>query len=381
MSVLSTLRSRLPERERLAPLLATVTVTGMVVGYLLFTSLAILPQARAWRQLTLHLDAAQRAAAEAQTADEQSPEIWRKRLEAAEGRRAVAASVLLSEAQAADAISRLYGYAAECGVEIGSLQGQKDNGADTGSPGKIHLYRLQATGQFLKLALFVTHIREASLPAFRLTNMGIRSGKGKAAAELSVDVVLYTSPYAPAQTLPGPGAPPPTLTALDPRPIERALTEAWNAGDWPQALGLLAQIGSLEPAYPALVDKTYTANVNYGYRLLLAGDTAGAVSAFKAALQVKASGTEAAEGLERALHPATPMPPATQTTAPTAAPAMPTVLAPTAAPAPATYTVVAGDTLYSLARRFGTTVQALMAANNLASEDIRAGQQLSIPAS
>jgi len=45
------------------------------------------------------------------------------------------------------------------------------------------------------------------------------------------------------------------------------------------------------------------------------------------------------------------------------------------------YTVKAGDTLYSLARRFGTTVEAIVSLNKLASADqISAGMTLRIPA-
>lgn len=44
-----------------------------------------------------------------------------------------------------------------------------------------------------------------------------------------------------------------------------------------------------------------------------------------------------------------------------------------------TYIVRWGDTLFSIARRFGTTVPALMTANNLVSEYIYAGQLLTIP--
>ena len=44
-----------------------------------------------------------------------------------------------------------------------------------------------------------------------------------------------------------------------------------------------------------------------------------------------------------------------------------------------TYTVVSGDTLFTLARRFNTTVQALQQANNLTGNLIRVGQQLTIP--
>ena len=46
----------------------------------------------------------------------------------------------------------------------------------------------------------------------------------------------------------------------------------------------------------------------------------------------------------------------------------------------ATYTVQTGDTLFSIASRFGTTVEALVEANNITNPDlIRVGQVLTIP--
>lgn len=43
------------------------------------------------------------------------------------------------------------------------------------------------------------------------------------------------------------------------------------------------------------------------------------------------------------------------------------------------HTVVKGDTLYSLSRKYGTTVAALKSANGLTSDTIRLGQTLTIP--
>jgi hypothetical protein len=66
----------------------------------------------------------------------------------------------------------------------------------------------------------------------------------------------------------------------------------------------------------------------------------------------------------------TPAPP---TPTPTAAPT------PTPAPEPRTYVVVSGDTLGSIAARFGTSVQALKNANGLSGDIINIGQVLVIP--
>ena len=57
-----------------------------------------------------------------------------------------------------------------------------------------------------------------------------------------------------------------------------------------------------------------------------------------------------------------------------------TAPAPETAAAPETYRVGRGDTLWSLARRFGTTVEQLKEANNLRGSRIAAGQVITIPA-
>lgn len=52
----------------------------------------------------------------------------------------------------------------------------------------------------------------------------------------------------------------------------------------------------------------------------------------------------------------------------------------TALPTTITHTVVAGDTLSVLAQRYGTTVQAIQQANQLTTDIIRVGQRLNVPA-
>ncbi len=70
-------------------------------------------------------------------------------------------------------------------------------------------------------------------------------------------------------------------------------------------------------------------------------------------------------------------PTATPTVAPTPA-APPKAATPSAAPG-GQYTVVAGDSLWEIARRNKTTVEALKATNNLKDNTIRVGQVLKIP--
>ena len=61
-------------------------------------------------------------------------------------------------------------------------------------------------------------------------------------------------------------------------------------------------------------------------------------------------------------------------------PAAPEEPEPTATPTPVTHTVRAGDTLFALALRYGTTVEAIQAANNLGSSvALSIGQELVIP--
>jgi LysM repeat protein len=138
-----------------------------------------------------------------------------------------------------------------------------------------------------------------------------------------------------------------------------------------------------------------------GGQLLLAGLLVAAFAAVAVA-RLSGSGGPAGVGASGSSEPTaspvatqapatpTPEPTLTPTAAPTAAPteapsiaptAAPTV-APTAAPTPVhqTYIVKSGDTLERIARRFGTTVDAIMELNGLTDRNrLSIGQKLLIP--
>jgi tetratricopeptide (TPR) repeat protein len=166
--------------------------------------------------------------------------------------------------------------------------------------------------------------------------------------------------------------PPPTLTVEE--QLEQRLDEAWAAEDWEEAISLIEQILAINPDDDDMTAKLYTAHVNYGRKLAAERRLEEAKEEFIRALAIKPEGEEALAGLRELAGetlPSTPTP--TATPSPTPSPT------PTSQPQPIIYVVRQGDTLYSIARRYGTTVQAIMAANGLTNYNIHVGQQLYIP--
>jgi LysM repeat protein len=84
--------------------------------------------------------------------------------------------------------------------------------------------------------------------------------------------------------------------------------------------------------------------------------------------------------LNRTPNPPVTQPPASpqlvQTQTPSSTTPLPVI---TRASQPTTYRVQPGNTLYSLAQQFGTTIEALMIANGLSNNSISVGQKLIIP--
>ncbi len=102
------------------------------------------------------------------------------------------------------------------------------------------------------------------------------------------------------------------------------------------------------------------------------------IATFTAALAACGGGTPPGQRPENTATPTSPSAPPTTTTAGTANTPQPTPT-PTST-TPGTYTVIAGDTLWAVAERFETTVDAIVALNSLADADsIEVGQVLKLP--
>jgi len=176
--------------------------------------------------------------------------------------------------------------------------------------------------------------------------------------------------------------PVPTLTLAEKLLLlESQLDAAWNAQDWALVLTLISQIIALDPSYDDIQTRLYYAHVNYGYQYLASLKCTEAKEQFTLAAALRPSGQEAQTAL--ALLP-TYCPTGPTVAAPTLTftPAPTSAISPTPTPhvitGPIRYVVQPGDTLYSLAKRYGTTVQAIMQANGLMAPVLHVGETITI---
>ncbi len=485
MSFLSNLKEQVPSGERLYSLLALIVIIAIAVGYVLFARFSILPQLQARNELGLQLAAAEQQLVQAQRSQEESPEGLEEQLAEAQAALDEAASIFLSEAEAAEVLNRLYQYADESDVEIVSLQargtGEAEVAAEAEGEGTgeeeaegageveievevkgeeakkdtydVRVFQLQVEGAPANLIAFVSRIEETTYKSFVITNVNIAEGEERPV--LTMDITLYTSPYSSGATEQVIPVTTPVPTPANLTPLEESLAAAWASEDWKQAIVIINEILALDPNYDDGVEQLYTAYVNYGYRLLGEGDNDAAIMQFNLALAVKPDGEEALAGLRQAIVIPTPTltaeeqltkrldeeweaenwedvislieqvlalspdneemteklyaahvnygyalaaegrleeakeefslalvikPGGAEATA-----GLQQLAGGTPPPTPppeSEYTihvVQRGDTLYSIHRRYGVSVQAIMAANGLTDYNIHVGQQLRIP--
>jgi len=449
------LQDTLQDRGRIYSLMAIVVIVAAVVGNLLFVGLKIMPQVQIWQERSAQLASVQQQLA-AQGSQEVDPESLKEQIAAAQAALNDAATIFLSDTQAAEVLNRLYQYASESGVEIISLEAQPgpEERKDTYD---VRMFRLEVEGAAPDLIDFVAQIREAAYDAFIITSVVMAEGEDT--HTLTMDIALYTSPYASEEIEPPSPNVTPTTTSANLAELEEALAAAWASEEWEQAIDLVKEILIIDPSDDDMVDRLYMAYVNYGYHLLEEGDIAGATVQFNNALKITPEGAEALAGLEQVAVMLTPSPTTEEllaqqldeawvaenweeviglieqilalnpgdeelteklyaahinygykladegkleeakqefshalTIKPDGAEAIAGLqelagggeVSPTPTPTPpqsqyTIYVVQRGDNLFRIALRFGTTAEAIKAANGLTSNIIHTGQQLRIP--
>lgn len=167
-----------------------------------------------------------------------------------------------------------------------------------------------------------------------------------------------------------------TRLIVNPEPAWAGLSPRRNRGRWGRLVGAAAAVGLIGVVGVAAASGA------------LGSDPIGALVE-TATPSPTANGEILAEArtprptpTERPSPTPSPTPSPVPTPVPTPAPTPVPEATPLPPPPPAvrTYTVVAGDTLAEIANRFGTTVEALMAANGISDPDqIFEGQVLTIP--
>ncbi|MFQ5814437.1 MAG: LysM peptidoglycan-binding domain-containing protein [Anaerolineae bacterium] len=408
MDSLRNLQDNIRVTDRLS-LLALVVVIVMVLVNVLVVWKFVLPAWQDRKELTSQLASAEKALEEAKRAQEASPDELQKEIATAQATLDDVASAFLSDSQAAEALNRLYQYASDSQVEIAGREAQSTPQEEEKGAYDVRKFRLQANGDFPDLMDFLSRIEEAAFKSFMMTSVNITEGEEQ--PTLSMDITLYTSPYSsgavmeatpiavltgtpvptpiavltgtPAPTpiatplgtptpittptsMPTPvatptGAPAPTLTAEE--QLARSLHEPWAAKDWEEVIRLIEQILAINPDYAGMTEKLYAAHVNYGRKFAAEGSLEEAKEEFMRALDVKPEGGEARAELQALAAGETPVPPTT----------------PTPQPQYTIHVVQRGENLYRISLRYGTTVQAIMAANGLTNYNIYVGQQLRIP--
>jgi len=175
----------------------------------------------------------------------------------------------------------------------------------------------------------------------------------------------------------------PVAAQLDLAAVSRYMEQAWNGANWPVALALLGQMRLAWPDDEGLIDRQARGHLNYGWDLLSSGRCAEAYGQFEQALGLSPGDGEAQRGLaltrERCpqdipLRAATPV-------ARDVGPSQPAERDTSTGPVerPTRYVVRSGDTLFSLAQRFGVTVADIQRASRLTGDSLRVGMELTIP--
>ncbi len=231
--------------------------------------------------------------------------------------------------------------------------------------GGVAIAAIILTALYLALP-FIKSLMPAAIPSPSPTAVAVVSTPTPPPSVSATTPTATPSPSTPTPTATPMPQPSPTVVMLPTPTVEelhQSLHEPWAAGDWEKVIGIVKQILTINPDNAEMVEKLYAAHVNYGHQLVAEGRPEEAKLEFTHALEVKPDGGEAILAMQALEASETPVPSAISTPA-----AQPII-----------HVVQQGEWLWAIARRYGTTAQAIMEANGLTSETIHPGQELRIP--
>lgn len=364
MSLLNNLKAFV--QKNLLAVLAIVLIGGIAIGYALFFSNSIAPALSARSKLNAQLADARKVLGDARQFQEESPDSLRTRVAYAQSTLTASLGVFLTESQARQIVNALYGYANASGVTIIELQTTQPKPTLTPTP---------------------TQPKPTQPPP----PPPAPTRSGTAPPNPTATVAMPPSPTQP--------VPQPSPTQLNLNPAQREVyylstVRLQVQGASRKLLDFVSRIKE-SSARGVVINNVNiaggegVATLTMDFSLYISPSASGEVVA-TAKPSPDAAAVPVAPPLPPTAVPRTstailptapplpPLPPALPPTA-TLVPPTPTPILLTATPPYVVYRVRPGDTLYAIARRYGTTVEAIMALNRLTHYDIWVGQQLQIP--
>lgn len=338
--------------KNLLTILAAIVIIGIVMGYAFFFISFVNPALQTRNRVAAQVADAQKAARDRGILPE-SPDSLQARLNDTRATLVTVSNAFLTDAQVSAAIKALYQYADESQVTISDLKTEVRSGAIPPTPAPTFT---------------PTSVASPTLITARPTVTGTPT--------------ILVSPTT-TRTLISPTVPP-TLPSTS-----KTAGGLYNVTTVRlQVNGAANQLVEFLSRIKETTLKGYIVN-----SINIEGDERAALLTLEIAMLSSASASGTATPTPKPQAPAPvatsvppPPPPITLTptqtaTLPAIPPATPTATrSATLIPSRGIiYVVRAGDTLYSIARRYGTTVEAIMAANRLTNYNISIGQQLVIP--
>lgn len=173
-------------------LLPKILMAFLVMGISVLIGLGLIPQMRARTAIAVQIAQSEEALSQGRGGSDDILVTLRRRVSNQQAQLEENAQPFLTEEQAAEVMRRMYGYAAENGVQIATLSAQSVPAEMQGTVYHVSAYRLEASGSVPQLLEFLTRIGEASLPSVLLTGVSITQEAG-GTPDMTMDVYLYTS--------------------------------------------------------------------------------------------------------------------------------------------------------------------------------------------
>jgi LysM repeat protein/Tfp pilus assembly protein PilO len=325
-------------------------------------------------------DTAQEAIAQIQRVQAAAPETLRQRLGAAQQQLQQLTTGWPTGQQVADEMAQYYQYASTFGVRLARLEPLlKTPEEEAEKAYNVQRFLVEARGEVPGLLRFLARLADGPFKTFLLDNLIVKpDGPFTGNVDLAVYSIERGTLPAPAQGTPSPA---PTATPAQQGSLMESFQAAIAAQDWPAAAAQGERLLQEEPEHQEVTYQLYQVYLAWGRELAAKGRRAEAQQRFEAALRLVPNGQEALT-LLRGLQGTPTFPAARPTITRPGQTAKPSPTAgPTKTPTPEVliHVVRPGDTLWSIASRYHTTVSAIMRANDLRSTTVYVGQRLVIP--